>query len=143
MHLFTRVCVCVHVLACMYRVYMYILVCARVPLLCLMYMAVSYINPTHSSCVFVVAQIWVSLSFALRGLTDPNEASLALLNEFLHGGGLWFTNLAVPDVWYVYVCVCVCMCLYVFVYECMCVYMCVCLCMYVCTYICFRVCLCM
>eukprot|EP00041_Stephanoeca_diplocostata_P025910 m.690000 g.690000 ORF g.690000 m.690000 type:complete len:374 (-) comp22848_c0_seq3:3057-4178(-) len=50
--------------------------------------------------LFIQIPLWVSLSFALRGLTSDQEAPIRLLGEFVQGGVLWFPNLAIPDVWY-------------------------------------------
>eukprot|EP00038_Savillea_parva_P009653 m.184944 g.184944 ORF g.184944 m.184944 type:complete len:379 (-) comp16275_c0_seq1:2644-3780(-) len=44
--------------------------------------------------------VWITFSFALRGLVSPEMAPTELILNFASSGTLWFTNLAVPDVWY-------------------------------------------
>ncbi len=50
--------------------------------------------------VFAQIPVWVTMSFALRGLATPEvQPSLSLLKQMAIEGTLWFPNLVVPDVW--------------------------------------------
>eukprot|EP00035_Acanthoeca_spectabilis_P035714 m.35926 g.35926 ORF g.35926 m.35926 type:complete len:458 (+) comp7509_c0_seq1:162-1535(+) len=44
--------------------------------------------------------VWITLSFALRGLVTIETAPMELVLDFASSGTLWFANLATPDVWY-------------------------------------------
>lgn len=44
--------------------------------------------------------LWVSMSLMLRRLGDPALTDPLLFDQLCNGGMLWFSNLAIPDVWY-------------------------------------------